>query len=263
MGFLLLAICGSVQATDLNFPVNPGERKMVTTSRWADEQYDIYLPTTYSATSNPLPLMLTLSPSGGGLVSAFKAVAEEKKVIVVGLLDSKNNRPYPEIYPNNSAVLRDVMERVNYDPSALYTAGFSGGAVAAYDFTKFYRPHVTGVFAMGGWLGNRHAAYDRYRSGLLVARANGDSDTGANYYMNVDASHLNSFGVVISDYSFSGGHQLAPNSTKRIVFDWLLPRSLSLGLVPPTILICRDYLLRPDTRWRWLDLVFLRLMERC
>lgn len=220
--FSLSGLTNSGFAIDQNFPVNPGEQKRVTTLRWPQEQYDIYLPSTYSSTSNPLPLFFTLSPGGGGLVSQFKNVAEEKQVIVVGLLDSKNGRAYKYIYPNIYAVLRDLMERVNYDPTAVYAAGFSGGGWGSYDLTKYYRPHLTGVFSMGGWLGNQYDPHDRFRSGLLVARSAGTNDAGARYVADRDYRYLTPFGVIVSDYEFSGGHQVAPDSVKRLVIDWLV-----------------------------------------
>ncbi len=217
-----ITLYASLQGIDLDFPVGPGERGTVSTLLWPDEKYDIYLPSGYSATGDPLPLFFTLAPGGGGMVSNFQTVAEEKQVIVIGLLDSKNNLSYRYIYPNVHAVLRDVMQRLNYDPTAVYAAGFSGGGWGSYDMTKFYRPHITGVLPMGGWLGAQYNNYDRFAPGLLVARTTGSSDTGALYYRSQDRWYLETFGVIVQDYSFSGGHQVAPDSTKRLAIDWLL-----------------------------------------
>lgn len=219
---VLLVITPGLWAIDAGFPVEPGTRSIVSTQLWPDEQYDIYIPTGYSATGVALPLMFTLSPGSGGLVSDFRTVGEEKQIIIVGLLDSKNSRPYKEEYPNNYAVLRDIMERLNYDPTAVYAAGFSGGAWSSYDMTKFFRPHLTGVLAMGGWLGGQYYNYDRYRSGLLVARTTGTNDTAAYYYLPLDRSYLERYGVIISDYTFSGGHRVAPVTAQRPAIDWLL-----------------------------------------
>ncbi len=60
------------------------------------------------------------------------------------------------------------------------------------------------------------------QTNLLVARTTGTTDTGGSYYNPSDSNYLAACGAVIKDWSFSGGHQTAPDSVKTACLQWLL-----------------------------------------
>lgn len=83
---------------------------------------------------------------------------------------------------------------------------------------------------MGGWLSAQWGHVERYQTNLLVARSNGDNDTAANYYLASDSNHLASFGVVIRDWFFPGGHDISPDSVKIECLTWLMNQRTQPGL---------------------------------
>ena len=77
---------------------------------------------------------------------------------------------------------------------------------------------------MGGWLGRTSQYYstDRVPTNWLVARATGNSDNSALAYLQPDGNFLASFNAVVRDWLFSGGHTVAPDSTKTECLTWLV-----------------------------------------
>jgi len=141
----------------------------------------------------------------------------------VGITGSKNDVPWDVVYKEYFAVTRDVRQRVLFDPTAEFLAGFSGGGEASYLCSRARPQHTAGVFAMGGWLGRTSGYYstDRVQTNLLVARASGNTDTGALYYLGPDSNYLATCNVLLRDWIFSGGHAIPPDSTKTECLNWL------------------------------------------
>jgi hypothetical protein len=85
---------------------------------------------------------------------------------------------------------------------------------------------------MAGWLGRTLGYYstDRVQTNLLVARATGTSDTGANYYLTRDSNYLAGCGAILQDWSFSGGHSVPPDSVKSACLTWLVSQRVPSGL---------------------------------
>ena len=189
----------AIAAFDPTYPVTAGQHKLVQSSSFANCKYDVYLPTSYSAT-NRLPLLITFAPGGGGEVDVFKQVAEELQVIVIGNIVSGNGVSISKITgPDSYAMLFDLHHRVNFDPTAVFSAGFSGGGLMAYEYTKFCRPHLCGVLPMGGWLQQEYSLQDRFLDGLLVARTTGDGDAASIYWLIADQYHLSKYDVIVCD----------------------------------------------------------------
>lgn len=187
--------------------------------------YDVYLPTTYHSSPDPFPVLLTFAPSGGGMVSHFQAVAEERKWIIIGLSQARNGYSHRDKAPFSMSVLHHALDTLRIDPNRIFASGMSGGGWSAFDFAKKHSPLTAGVFSMGGWLGGAQSTTrDIYLPGLKVARANGDNDTGANSWLFADRNHLQRYlsPSDIRDWSFSGGHVPAPAAVQREVFDWLI-----------------------------------------
>ena len=207
------------------FPLVAGDRGLVTCLENPSIIYDAYLPTSYSPGTAALPIIYTFNPSGGGMVDDFQQVAASMQLIVIGVRNCRNHLPWDEIYREFHAVARDVRQRLVFDPSAQITAGFSGGGVAAYAFSRFEGQHIAAVLAMGSWLGCTNNIYppeEWLRSGLLVARTTGNTDSGALGFVVNDGNYLVACGAVVKDYSFVGGHQSAPDDMKTAALNWIL-----------------------------------------
>ena len=207
----------------LALPIGAGDHAVITEDREHNPvRYDLFLPSTYHPAGAPLPLLLTYRPVGGGMVSHFKTVASELQIIVVGVIDSRNNVDWRELIGPQHATERDLRERVNYDATAVFAAGFSGGGLASFNLAKRKHPHIAGVLSMGGWLGDQRGPMDRYQPGLIVARTYGANDTGALSRQQSDGDFLLSHGAILRDWIHGGGHIPAPESVQRAVLPWML-----------------------------------------
>jgi hypothetical protein len=207
----------------LPFPLNANQRGTVTCLE-APVTYDVYLPPGYSTNGVALPILYTFHPSGGGEVGQFQTVCASLNMIVVGITGSKNDVSWDVVFKEYFAVARDLRQRVIFDPTAEFLAGFSGGGEACYMCSRARPQHVAGIFPMAGWLGRSLDYYstDRVQTNLLVARATGSSDTGAIYYLIRDSNYLATCNVVLRDWSFSGDHVIPPDSTKTECLTWLI-----------------------------------------
>lgn len=218
---------------EARFPLTAGQRGIVACRDIPAVSYDIYLPTGYSVDAKALPILYTFNPSGGGMVPAFMNVCANLQIIVVGIINSRNGDTWDVINQEIYAVTRDIRQRVLYDPTAEMGAGLSGGGMASYEFSRIRSQHVAGIFPMGGWMGVKGYAYnttDKVGSGLWVARAAGTSDSGANSYLSGDRSFLqNTCGAVVQDWSFPGGHEIAPDDIKTAALNWILTNRTHAG----------------------------------
>ena len=215
------------------FPLSANQRGTVACLESPAISYDAYLPRAYSTNGAALPILYTLSPGGGGMVSDFKTVCSNLNIIAVGIVGSKNGVPWDTEFKEFYAVSRDIRQRVLFDPSAEFVGGFSGGGECSYFFSRMRAQHVAGVLAMGGWLGrtsvSAYTTTDRVQANLLVARTTGTTDTGGNYYLVPDSNYLASCGAVIQDWFFTGGHSVAPDSIKTSSLTWLLNQRVAPG----------------------------------
>lgn len=224
---LLLSTASARESYDPKYPVGPGETGIVACKDKPNESYEIYLPKTYSPYT-PHPILITFAAQGGGFVSQFRSLAKARDMIVVGMIESRNSISIEQIITSVDPTMRDLRQRVNYDPTALFVGGMSGGSVVSAEATKWYRPHVAGVLAMGPWLQGFRRPIDRYLPGLVWARTIGTTDT-ARYHAPADRAHLESFGVVVEDFWFEGGHTLPPQDVKEEAIDWLLDNRVKPG----------------------------------
>ena len=207
------------------FPLVAGEHGRVSCRENPSIIYDVYLPPNYAADGPPLPIIYTFSPTGGGEVSSFQDVAAAMQIIVIGLLEFADGVGWDEVWHELYAVTRDVRQRLVFDPTAEMAGGWSGGGVASYGFSRFRGQHTAGVIPMGGWLGETSGIYppeDWLRPGLLVARTTGNTDWGGLNYLTADAIYMGRCGAVIKNFSFVGGHQVAPPDVQTAAFTWIL-----------------------------------------
>ena len=204
--------------------VTPGNRGLVSVPGHL-AYYDLYLPTAYADGRYFPPILFTFDPNGGGMVGHFRTVAEEMGWIVVGVAQGRNQQAFEIAMIYARAVFQHALDHLRVDPQRIFVAGMSGGGWTSFENSKINAPLVAGVFSMGGWLGRQYSPQrDIYLPGLLVARANGDSDTGANFWLGQDYNYLNRFTFAdnIRDWSFPGGHVPAPESVQREVLAWMM-----------------------------------------
>ena len=209
------------EAADPHYPVAPGTLEQVACTRYPSIIYDIYLPTAYGQGTD-LPILITQSPSGGGMAPDFKSAGEALSCIIIGNRLSKNGLSRAQYDAYSYPMMLDIQERVDFDPTAMYAGGFSGGAWESFEVTQERRQHMAGVLSMGGWMGDQYNSHDRYLSGLLVARVTGDSDFGALSQAYQDLFYLNDYGAIVRDWSFVGGHAIGPASVRQDALEWLI-----------------------------------------
>ncbi|MEM7144699.1 MAG: hypothetical protein AAF591_06165 [Verrucomicrobiota bacterium] len=214
-------------------PVAPGARGNVRIPN-SLAVYDVYLPTGYSSSGTPYPVLITYSPGGGGMVNVFETVAEERQWVIIGERNSRNGQFNEDKALATKVVIDHVVTHLNVDPNRIFTSGSSGGAWRSFTVAKNLSPVVAGVFSMAGWLGNQHSNFvDRYLPGLLVARSFGNTDTGAQNYRSIDRFHLEKYTATenIIDFDFIGGHQPAPEPEQRLAFDWFVSKTSASSAV--------------------------------
>jgi formylglycine-generating enzyme required for sulfatase activity len=211
------------------FPLTAGQRGTVTCLDSPSISYDIYLPSNYSISAAPLPILYTFSPGGGGMVGDFQSICANLQIITVGVINSANGISLDIIYKDMHAVTRDIRQRVVFDPTAEMAAGLSGGGVACYHFSRFRPQHVAGIFTMAGWMGvtGSYSQLSRVQHNLLVARSTGNEDS--KYYLSPDKNFLVSCGAVVNDWSFTGGHEVAPDNVKNAALTWILTTRTMAG----------------------------------
>ncbi len=143
----------------LPFPLSASQRGTVTCLENPYYTYDIYLPPTYTPYGNPLPIVYTMDPGGGGMVSTFEVTCANLGIICVGITGSANGVPWARELREMYAVTLDIRERVLFDPTAEFAGGFSGGGECSYMFSRLRAQHVAGLFEMAGWLGRIASIY--------------------------------------------------------------------------------------------------------
>lgn len=221
----------------LPFPLSANQEGTVTCLKDPAIKYNIYLPPGYSTNGPPLPILYTMSPSGGGEVSIFYTACSNLNIIDVGLINPADSTPWNVVLRDFFAVPRDIQQRVLFDPTAVFVGGLSGGGEYSYVFSRFWPQQVSGVLPMGGWLGYVNSGptqilYNstvRVQTNLLVARTTGTSDTAGNFYLPYDKEFLTNCGAIVADWSFSGGHTYAPTSVQIECLQWLLSERTPAG----------------------------------
>ena len=223
------------------FPLSANSRGTITCLANPSYTYDIYLPPGYLTNGTPLPLLYTMWPNGGGMVSQFQAICSSMNIICVGITGTSNTLPLDTVLREFYSDALDIRQRVLFDPTAEFCAGFSGGGEFSYEFSRFRSQHVSGVLAMSGWLGRvngpgltnvNYYSNDRLQTNLLIARTTGtqSGDSGTQFYNPFDSNFLTSCGTVLQDWTFNGGHEAAPDSLKVTTLQWLLAQRTPAGI---------------------------------
>ena len=154
------------------------------------------------------------------MVEALRPSAEKYGWVVIGC-DTIQNGSNPLDSYRFYEILMDVRNRIPHDRRETYLAGFSGGGMRAYGFTRTFWNEFAGVIAFGGWIGN-YDDDDWFPSRLAIARLNGSNDTGAIYWGNIDSGYFLSSGCSLRYYLSDGGHQIASPPYVDQAMSWLM-----------------------------------------
>lgn len=97
------------------------------------ESFAMYVPTSYSASSKALPVIIFFDPHGDGNVPVEKyaQLAEKNKYILIGSNSSKNGMPFQQSLAVANNLFTDAIQRLNIDAAQITFCGFSGGAKVA------------------------------------------------------------------------------------------------------------------------------------
>ena len=183
--------------------------------------YYVYYPSAY-AENKTLPLLFLFHPSGKGerYVQRMMLAAEVLDLIIISSDDFRNRVDGKERF---EALLPVLDKQIDYDKNRFYLGGTSGGGMCAFGFTAhFTGRHWAGVWSNGGWLGGKTHRETDFPDGLRVAIVNGDSDLGANRWVEHDKKILNKHKAVIGLFAFEGGHQIPPPLIQVKSLRWLL-----------------------------------------
>ncbi len=114
-----------------------------------EQTYACYLPTTYEETIG-LPIIFIFEPAARGVlpVNLYHRVAEKYGYILVCSNNSKNG-PIRDNYIAFEAVYADAEKKIKFDPSRIYTSGFSGGGRFAQN-VAFTINGFAGVISVAG-----------------------------------------------------------------------------------------------------------------
>lgn len=182
--------------------------------------FHVYYPTSYSV-DKPRPLIILFSASGQGksILEAFKASCESLGWVGVGCDTFRNGVNDDELDPLFKELLPVIEASVIHDPQRLHTGGISGGASRALQYTaKFDRPWK-GVISCGGWLGKQFDL--EYRKDMAVAWVNGDTDKGANFWIEQDSKALKNRRCKTKLFAFPGGHVIGPPEVLTEAMRWV------------------------------------------
>ena len=181
--------------------------------------YHVYYPPAYSA-EKPAPMMLIFSPSGGGggMIRNFQEPASKHGWVLVGVDGPKNGQDNTI----GSKMVADMLPEIDktvafHDPQQLYTSGLSGGAIRAFMTVAEHDRPWKGVISLGGWLGPEPQNIKLPR-GLAVAWVNGDSDRGANSYVDRDTKLVPGKCRL---FPFPGGHVIGPTEVLEEAMLWV------------------------------------------
>ena len=186
--------------------------------------YHVYTPTGFNAEAPP-PLIISFSPGGSGvqMVNSMKASADKAGWVLIGCDRLKNSMKEESavVRKMEDELLNDIFSRIPNDPRRIYLAGFSGGAARSYGISARREERITGIIAYGGWLGGDKFFDKPYCKYMAIAMVNGDGDKAANSWVARDDNALSRRKCHVEQFSFKGGHAIAPANVIDDVITWL------------------------------------------
>lgn len=185
--------------------------------------YHVHVPKSYNPDELPA-IIIGFSPGGDGK-SMVKAVAEscdKRGWVAIGCNELKNKM-------NNQAletkmmkeVLDDIFKKIPHDSKRIFLAGFSGGAMRAYEVSAIRAETIAGIIAYGGWIGGEERYKLDFCKGMAIAIVNGKDDSGANSWSSRDEKVLSKRKCRVKMFQFNGGHEIPPPESTEEAFLWI------------------------------------------
>jgi predicted esterase len=227
------AITGDASGADLNgaklketpsivpAALTPGQTVTFTAQGETKTTYHVYTP---SACQTNAPMLVLFSPGGDGtgMVAAFRESADQAGWIVVGCDKLSNElEGKPEERTVEKELMDDIIARIPHAPNRLYLGGFSGGAERAYLLAARRSETITGIIAMGGWLGGQGNYKLPFCKHMAVAIVNGTEDKNANSWSAADTKVLKERQCTVKEFPFAGKHAMPGPETIGAVLGWL------------------------------------------
>ncbi|MBZ0114231.1 MAG: hypothetical protein K8J08_17345 [Thermoanaerobaculia bacterium] len=197
------------------------------------QTYTLYLPSGYSA-DRKWPALLIFDPRGRSVQAAdlFRSAAEEYGWILISSNDTRSDGPMEPNIKAINALWPEIHLRYATDHDRIYLAGFSGGAMLAWQM-GFRTEGVAGVIAAGG----RFEPVS-YEQKLTFPTFGGVGDLDFNYLeMRRVHEQLRKWGTQERLEIFPGPHSWMPEPLARQGIEWF------------ERLAMRDGLRDPDSEW--------------
>ncbi|HKO54729.1 MAG TPA: hypothetical protein VJ276_02555 [Thermoanaerobaculia bacterium] len=178
------------------------------------QTYEVRLPPGYTAEKR-WPIVYVFDPRRRGAYAAdlFADAAAEFGWIVVSSNDTRSDEDSDANARAIRAMWPDAQQRWSVDPRRIYTAGFSGGAILAWQVAKSTKK-VAGVIGCSGRLDDARDADDATFAWFGTA---GDEDFNYLETRMIDARLRGPHEFV----SFAGAHQWPPKELLREALAWM------------------------------------------
>jgi predicted esterase len=192
------------------------------------QTYTLYLPHRYEPTRR-WPALLILDPRGRSVRAAelFRDAAEEYGWVLLSSNDTRSDGPMEPNVKALQALWPEVHVRYATDPDRVYLAGFSGGAMIAWEVGR-RTGRVAGVIASGGrWLP------DHFKEPISFPCFGAAGDLDFNYdEMKKVHARLREWGTPERLEIFEGPHSWMPAPLARRAVEWLELQAMKRNLRP-------------------------------
>jgi predicted esterase len=192
----------------------------------SSQTYTLYLPRRYAA-NRTWPALLILDPRGRSVMAAelFREAAQEYGWILLSSNDTRSDGPMEPNIRALQALWPEVHERYATDPGRVYIAGFSGGAMLAWEVGR-RTGQVAGVIGSGGrWLP------EHFEDPIRFPCFGAAGDVDFNYdQMKALHSRLREWGTAERLEIFEGPHSWMPGGLAREAVEWMEVQAIRDGL---------------------------------
>lgn len=182
----------------------------------ARQSYALYLPSNYSS-DRAWPILFAFDPMARGEVPVklFAEAAENYGYIVAGSNNSRNG-PVRDEMVAMQAMYADALQRLSFDRSRVYTAGFSGGARVASRMGLMLAG-VRGVVAVGG--GFPHGTKPGKETSFALFGVAGLADFNYGEVMQL-VKDFESLGLPSHFEVLESGHNWPPQEVCTAALEW-------------------------------------------
>ena len=214
-----LVLLGAVQAWAQDEVPNGQVIRKIVTSSSPDQQYSLYLPSSYSV-DRRWPLLIVMDPRGKApmALNLFVEEAEARGYVVMSSYQSRSDTAWSVTTEALQALLQESEKRYAVDHSRVYLAGFSGTSKAAWAYANALKGTVAGVFGVAGArphlieVDDQEVEFDYF--GVT-------GTTDFNHREMVELSeYLEQIGAPHRLEIFEGGHRWPPPEISNLALDW-------------------------------------------